>query len=178
MMYYVLREERRVVEGCTETGTYDPRNAMMKCDDLVAAEKYFRFCVNQKNIRCILAAESLFDPAVNPTLRDIFRQNNSGGSGFEVLATSINHPNVVGKLVVSEQKSHYMVENASNEDQIQIAKMSKIDLYTIYENCRSCLKIVAEVKASYRADGTRRKVTKDVKCPRVSMSPFTVTYHR
>lgn len=175
MKYYVLREEQRVVRGNEETVTYDPRHALMVCDDLVAAEKYFRYCVNKKNIRCILTAESLFSPASNQTLRSIFLQTNEGSSGFVTLASTIRHPNVVDKLEVTDHVGKYMLENCKGDN--AVVRMTGIELYTQYENF--CGSIVGEIVKHISSNGSRKKVLRNIKhYTRVNMVPFTVVYHR
>lgn len=164
-----MKEEKRVVVGNEEKRAYDPRKALMVTEDLVAAEKFFRFCVKQRNQKVILVAENLFDPAKNQLLRYLLKEDNEGSSGFiELISTDT----VNGKEEIRPHFSDFMIKH---DGKTEIISMKIIDAYMhIYIGD---IKILAGVRDHYFR-GKRKKRICTIKTPKVNLVPFTTIHIR
>ena len=129
MKFYVMKEMSRVAVNGEVKVTYDPRRALMVCDDIVAANKYFEFCVSKRPGRYALFADSTTSPCRLSRLQLLMTGViDIGNSGFEeVRSCSLYKNQQSGRYEIVEHAARWLVSE-NNRDE-KVVKMNLFDYY-------------------------------------------------
>lgn len=180
MMYYVMKEEARRMENGKMYTRFNPCNAMMVCDDFVAANKYFEYCVSKKNGRFILMAESITKPADSRAkVAAMFDKRgviNSALSGLEELRScSLMKDQQSGKYHIEEITEDWMVVEGHHTN---ILSINNVAVYGGNGLMKSHSRIISKVVTTISANGEEGRELWRIKNKRkVAMQPFEICYN-
>lgn len=175
--FYVIKEASRVATNGEVRVTYDPTKALMVCDDIVAANKYFEFCVSKRSGRYVLFADSVTTPCRLAELSAKLNKGKvmSGNSGFQMVRdTSLYKNQQSGKYEIHEVSSRWLVSENNEE------KIMPINMFDFYSNmtlpCKRGYRIEGMIMTHCGPHGVEKRIHKLRHGIQGIMRPFEMLY--
>lgn len=159
--FYVMKEASRVATSCKVRVTYDPNKALMVCDDIIAANKYFEFCVSKRSGRYALFADSVTIPCRLAGLSAKINKGKvmSGNSGFQMIRdTSLYRNQQSGKYEIQEVASRWLISENGEE------KVMPINMFDFYKDmtlpCKRGYRVEGQIMTHCTPHGVEKKLYK------------------
>lgn len=175
--YYVMKEMSRIATNGEVRVTYDPTHALMVCDDIIAANKYFEFCVSKRSGRFVLFADSVTNPCRLAGLSARLNKGKVmlGNSGFQAIrTTSIYRNQQSGKYEIIECAARWLVTEGGDE------KVVKMNMFDFYKNmslpCKVDYRVEGEIMTHYGPHGMEKKIYKLRSGIKGVMRPFEICH--